>query len=60
MFDVLSVMIDENHPRFNHQFLLDYYYFLCNAPRLSSGHERSPVAELVFAFKLLRWLVAQG
>jgi hypothetical protein len=31
----------------------------CNAPRLSSGHERSAVATVVLLFKWARRLVAQ-
>jgi hypothetical protein len=29
----------------------------CNAPHVSSGQERSPVAEVIVTFKLLRRLV---
>jgi hypothetical protein len=29
----------------------------CSAPRLSSGHERSSVAEVIGTFKLLRGLI---
>jgi hypothetical protein len=33
---------------------------VCNGPRLSSGRERSPVAEIIVTFKLARGLVPWG
>ena len=33
---------------------------MCNAPHVSSGHERSAVATVVFPFKLPRGFIPQG